>query len=161
MVHSFGKRARTRDKYSKAFRHHGEASVGRLLQTFRRGEHVDVFCDPSQQKGMPYHYYHGKTGVVFNVTQRSVGVEIKKVVGNRQLLKKIHVRIEHVRKSRCREEFMRRKKENIQLRKDAKERGEGKVTIKRLPKQPVMGGFVDAKDADVEVMEAVPFVEDY
>eukprot|EP00922_Rhytidocystis_sp_ex-Travisia-forbesii_P000263 GHVS01000406.1.p1 GENE.GHVS01000406.1~~GHVS01000406.1.p1 ORF type:complete len:162 (+),score=28.64 GHVS01000406.1:103-588(+) len=161
MVHSFGKRARTRDKYSRPFRQHGIASVSRLLQVFRRGEHVDIFCDPSQQKGMPYHYYHGKTGVVFNVTQRAVGVEVKKVVGNRTMLKRIHVRIEHVRKSRCREDFLRRKKENTQLRKEAKERGEGPITIKRLPKGPKAGGFVSTEGVEVEVMETLPFVQDY
>ena len=29
---------------------------------------------------MPHKYYHGKTGVVWNVTKRAVGVEIYKQV---------------------------------------------------------------------------------
>ncbi len=31
-------------------------------------------------QGMPHKYYHGKTGVVWNVTKRSVGVEVNKQV---------------------------------------------------------------------------------
>lgn len=166
MVHSFGKRARTRDKYSKPFRRHGVASVSRLIQVFKRGEYVDIVCDPSQQKGMPFSYYHGKTGVVFNVTQRAVGVEVKKQVGNRQILKRLHVRVEHVRKSRCNEEFLRRKKENDRIRRqeaeDRKANPENfcKAVLKRLPKGPREGGFVPAEN-NVEVLEPMPFVEDY
>ncbi|CAK9045166.1 unnamed protein product [Durusdinium trenchii] len=52
---------------------------------------------------MPYSFYHGRTGIVFNVNRNALGVEITKIVGNRQLRKRIHVRIEHVRKSRCNE----------------------------------------------------------
>merc|ERR1719411_1632990 len=32
---------------------------------------------------MPYKYYMGKTGRVWNVTKRAVGVELLKTVGNR------------------------------------------------------------------------------
>mmetsp|Transcript_7669 Transcript_7669/g.47354 ORF Transcript_7669/g.47354 Transcript_7669/m.47354 type:complete len:139 (+) Transcript_7669:273-689(+) len=31
-------------------------------------------------QGMPFKYYHGKTGVVWNVTKRAVGVEVNKLV---------------------------------------------------------------------------------
>lgn len=37
--------------------------------------------DGAIQKGMPYKFYHGKTGRVFNVTQHAVGVIINKRVG--------------------------------------------------------------------------------
>ena len=30
------------------------------------------------QKGMPYKFYHGKTGRVYNVTKRAVGVIVNK-----------------------------------------------------------------------------------
>ena len=36
-------------------------------------------------QGMPHKYYHGKTGVVWNVTKRAVGVEVNKQVGNPRL----------------------------------------------------------------------------
>jgi len=32
------------------------------------------------QKGMPYKFYHGKTGRVFNVTKSAVGVIVNKQV---------------------------------------------------------------------------------
>jgi ribosomal protein L21E len=31
---------------------------------------------------MPHKYYHGKTGVVWNVTKRAVGVEVNKQVSD-------------------------------------------------------------------------------
>merc|ERR1712216_689086 len=93
---SFGKRARTRDKFSKAFKTKGLPALARYLTTYKRGDLVDIKADPSIQVGMPYNFYHGKTGVVFNVTKTAVGVEVTKVVGNRQLRKRLHVRVEHV-----------------------------------------------------------------
>lgn len=44
-------------------------------------------------------------------------------VGHRILRKRIHVRIEHVAPSRCREEFLVRQKKNDQIKHEAKERG--------------------------------------
>merc|ERR1719506_3045334 len=53
--------------------------------------------------GMRYHFYHGRSGIIFDVTRGAVGVEITKTVGVRQMRKRLHVRIEHVRRSRCNE----------------------------------------------------------
>ena len=36
--------------------------------------------DGAFQKGMPHKFYHGKTGRVFNVTKRAVGVIINKQI---------------------------------------------------------------------------------
>lgn len=44
-------------------------------------------------------------------------------VGHQILRKRIHVRIEHVHPSRCREEFLIRQKKNDQIKHEAKERG--------------------------------------
>lgn len=57
----------------------------------------------AQQKGLPYKYYHGKTGVVFNITKSAVGVLMQKIVGNRYIEKRLHVRVEHIRHSGCRD----------------------------------------------------------
>ena len=59
------------------------------------------------QKGMPYKYYHGKTGRVFNVTKRAVGVIVNKQLRGKIIPKRINVRIEHIQHSRCREDFLR------------------------------------------------------
>jgi len=53
---------------------------------------------------MPYKVYHGKTGVIYNVTKSAVGVIIYKKVGNRYLEKRVNVRVEHIASSRSREE---------------------------------------------------------
>ena len=158
MPHSFGKRGRTRQKFSKDFRKHGMPPVSRYLQVFRKGEYVDIIVDSAVQKGMPYHYYHGRTGVVFDVTPRAVGVEIAKVVGNRQIRKRLHVRIEHIRKSRCQEEFLRRVKLNDQAHHEAHLQGKTIVT-KRTPEGPRPGYFVPAPT--IYPLGPVKFVESY
>ena len=48
---------------------------------------------------MPHKTYHGKTGSVFNVNPRSIGVIMNKHVRERIIHKRIHVRVEHVRAS--------------------------------------------------------------
>lgn len=47
----------------------------------QRGDYVDIKCNPSIHKGMPFKYYHGRTGIVFNVTKTSLGVRVNKQVG--------------------------------------------------------------------------------
>jgi len=73
------------------------------LKIYKVGDIVDIVGNAAQQKGLPFKYYHGKTGVVFNVTKSAVGVSVQKVVGNRYIEKRLHVRVEHVRHSRCRD----------------------------------------------------------
>ena len=84
---------------------------------------------------MPYKFYHGKTGVVYNVTKSAVGVILHKPVGNRYLEKRINVRIEHVKLSRSREDFLRRVKTNAEKGAKAKKEGD-KVNLKRQPVMP-------------------------
>jgi hypothetical protein len=44
-------------------------------------------------------------------------------VNGRIIKKRIHVRVEHVRPSRCREDFLLRRTKNEELKKDAKAKG--------------------------------------
>jgi len=136
------------------------ASVSRLMTPFKRGDYVDIKVDPSQQKGMPYNYYHGRTGVIFNVNKNAVGVEMTKVVGNRQLRKRIHCRVVHVRRSRCNDDFLRRVKLNDQLKTQAKKEGR-KIDTKRLPILPKEGKTVKAKKAVQEVFAPAPYIANY
>merc|ERR1719216_444826 len=69
---------------------------------------------------MAHRIYHGKTGVVWNITQRAVGVLLKKQVGPRFRTKRLHVRIEHVRPSGCRKDFLQRCKFNDNYKKQRK-----------------------------------------
>merc|ERR1719350_2193301 len=61
---------------------------------------------------MPYRYYHGRTGKIFHVVKRAVGVLINKRVRHRIMRKRIYVRTEHIRPSKCRDEFLARVKRN-------------------------------------------------
>merc|ERR1712187_1058721 len=149
-----------RDKFSKKYRTKGEPGLSRYLVNFKRGDYVDIVVDSSIQKGMPYSFYHGRSGVVFNVNRNAIGVEMTKVVGNRQLRKRIHVRCEHVRKSRCNESFLKRVKENDQKKRDAKLEGKT-VNCKREPEGPKPMKIVKAKEDDVEVLAPLPFIENY
>merc|ERR1719350_1035360 len=47
---------------------------------------------------MPYKYYYGKTGRVWNVTKRALGIEMLKTVGNRKRTKRFHIRVWNVTK---------------------------------------------------------------
>mmetsp|Transcript_24727 Transcript_24727/g.57399 ORF Transcript_24727/g.57399 Transcript_24727/m.57399 type:complete len:166 (-) Transcript_24727:47-544(-) len=159
-VISKGYRHGTRDKYSKKYRTKGRPGIARYLVNFKRGDYVDIVADPSIQKGLPYSLYHGRTGIVFNVNRNALGVEITKIVGNRQLRKRIHVRIEHVRKSRCNEAFLHRVKENDKKKQQAKLEGK-KLVCKRVPEGPKEMKTVTASPDDVEVLAPLPFVENY
>merc|ERR1712232_773883 len=132
----------------------------RYLHAYRRGDLVDVKIDPSVQKGMPYSLYHGRTGRVFDVNKNGVGIEMAKVVGNRQLLKRMHVRGEHLRHSRCNEAFLKRVKENDAKKAEAKQKGK-KISCKRVPEGPKPMKIVKAKQDDILVLAPVPFVENY
>lgn len=109
----------------------------------------------SVQKGMPHKGYHGKTGRVFNVTPHALGIIVNKRVRGRIIAKKINVRIEHVTMSKCREDFIKRVKENERLRKEAKAKGI-KVQLKRQPAQPRPAHLVRGKK-DPIVLAPIPY----
>ncbi len=72
---------------------------------------------------MPHKFYHGKTGIVWNVTKRAIGVELNKKVGGRIMRKRIHVRVEHARPSTSRQGFLVRVAENERIKNEAKKTG--------------------------------------
>lgn len=159
MPHSFGVRARTRHMFSKKFRTGGPIHLSQYLMPVKVGDYVDIFADPAVHKGMPHKGYHGRTGIVFNVTKSAVGVRVNKLVNGRILEKRIHVRIEHVRKSKCQAEILRRKKENEAAKAEAAKTGE-KVNLKRTPKLPKAGYFVQSpggEGAEITTIQPLPF----
>lgn len=105
------------------------------MKIYKVGDIVDIKANGSIQKGMPHKFYHGKTGIVYNVTKSSVGVIVNKVVGNRYLEKRINLRVEHVKHSKCRQEFLDRVKANAAKRAEAKANGQA-VQLKRQPAKP-------------------------
>jgi large subunit ribosomal protein L21e len=75
-----GVRARTRDLFARPFRKKGYIPLSTYLRTFKVGDYVDVKVNGAIHKGMPHKFYHGRTGRIWNVTKRAVGVEVNKQV---------------------------------------------------------------------------------
>merc|ERR1712072_979419 len=98
----------------KPFRTNGSIKMANYLSTHKIGEYVDVLVDSAIHKGLPHYFYHGKTGKIFNLNKTSAGVVVNKQVRNRIIPKKMNVRIEHLRPSRCRSSFIERIKKNDQ-----------------------------------------------
>lgn len=116
MTHSYGYKRKTRYKFKKGFRQHGSIHISNTLTTFKIGDIVDIKVDGAIHKGMPYKYYHGRTGTAFNINPRSIGVIVMKQVRQRIIPKRIHVRVEHLRLSNNRVNFLNRIKENDVVR---------------------------------------------
>jgi len=105
---------------------------------------------------MPHKFYHGRTGRIYNVTKSAVGVVMNKQVGNRIIPKRINVRIEHIKHSKCRDDFLARVKKNHELRKQAKEKNE-KVFLKRTPPGPRPAHYVSSRNNKPETIAPIPF----
>lgn len=130
--------------------------ISTYLRTYRVGDIVDIQANGAVQKGMPFKIYHGKTGVIYNVTKTAVGVIVYKRVGNRYVEKRVNLRIEHIRPSRSREEFLRRVKSNAERRRKAKEDGTH-VHLKRQPVGPREARTVEAKNNIPETITPIPY----
>jgi large subunit ribosomal protein L21e len=145
--------------FKKGFRQHGLPNLSQYLMSIKVGDYVDIFANPSIHKGMPHKGYHGRTGTVFNVTKSAVGVRVNKLVNGRIIEKRIHVRIEHVRKSKCQAEIIARKKANEVAKLEAKKTGV-KVNLKRTPKLPKEAYFLAApggEGAEITTIQPLPF----
>ena len=158
MVRSNGYRCNTRDLFSRPFRASGVPSLSSYLTTFKIGDYVDIKAHSAIHKGMPHKFYHGKTGIVWNVTPRAVGIEVNKTVGSRIMRKRIHVRIEHVQKSSCRTHFLERLRENEAHKVAVKAQKAEKKNLKRSPGWPAAGGIVKMNKAEtVETLTPLPY----
>jgi hypothetical protein len=100
---------------------------------------------------MPHKAYHGKTGRVFNVSKRAVGVVVNKRVGGKILPKRICVRVEHVKHSQCRKDFLDRVHANEVKKTEAKSTGKRGAPCKRLPAAPKEAHMVSTKDNEPQV----------
>ena len=84
--------------FSRGFKKSGVEHLSTYLKMYKIGDIVDVKGNHLSriptlfhshillgcgafQKGMPHKAYHGKTGRVFNVSKRAVGVVVNKRVG--------------------------------------------------------------------------------
>lgn len=75
-----GVRSRTRDLFARPFRKKGYIPLTTYLRTYKIGDYVDIKVNGAVHKGMPHKFYHGRTGKVWNVTKRAIGVEVNKQV---------------------------------------------------------------------------------
>lgn len=157
MVNTTGIRRGTRYMFSRDFRKRGVIHLSTYLKSYKVGDIVDIKVNGAIHKGMPYKVYHGKTGRVFNVTKRAVGVVVNKQVKGKILPKRVNIRVEHIKHSKCRDDFLRRVKENEQKKKEAKESGGGKVDCKRKPAVPRTAHFVRTKRNTPETLEPIPY----
>merc|ERR1711872_1034623 len=156
MTNPKGYRRGTRYMFSRQFKKKGVTHLSTYMKVYKRGDIVDIKADGAIQKGMPFKFYHGKTGRVFNVTKHAVGVVVNKRVGNRIIPKKVNLRIEHVKHSNCRLDFLNRVKVNEEKKKQAKAAGQP-VTCKRQPKMPREGHFVSTKYNQPQWLQPIPY----
>nr|ACY74454.1 ribosomal protein L21 [Malo kingi] len=156
MTNPKGYRRGTRYLFSRPFRQKGPVKLSKYLKVYKVGDIVDIKGNGAIQKGMPYKFYHGKTGRVFNVTRRAVGVVVNKQVGNRIIPKRINVRVEHISHSKCRDDFLRRVKENGIKKAEAKKNGTT-VVCKRMPLEPRKAHTVKTKKNKPELVEPIPY----
>lgn len=155
MTNSKGYRRGTRDLFSRKFRKRGVIPLSTYMRVYKVGDIVDIKGNGAVQKGMPYKVYHGKTGRVYNVTKRALGVIVNKRVRGKIIPKRINIRIEHVKHSKCREDFLQRVKQNEKLRKEAKEKKEF-ASLKRQPAQPRPSHIVSGKDEPI-LLAPIPY----
>ncbi|XP_067042484.1 large ribosomal subunit protein eL21-like isoform X2 [Acropora muricata] len=131
MVNTKGVRRGTRYMFARDFRKRGTIPLSTYMKVYKVGDYVDIKANGAIHKGMPYKAYHGRTGQVYNVAKRSLGVIVNKQVRGKILEKRINVRIEHVNHSKCRDDFLRRIKECALKKKEAKEKGLPRPKLKR------------------------------
>ena len=80
MVRSGGKRSNTRYLFQRGYRQNGAIPLSVYLTPYKVGDYVDIKANAAVQQGMPHKFYHGKTGKVWTVMKRAVGVEVNKQV---------------------------------------------------------------------------------
>uniref|UniRef100_A0A4D5RA27 Large ribosomal subunit protein eL21 n=1 Tax=Scolopendra viridis TaxID=118503 RepID=A0A4D5RA27_SCOVI len=156
MTNTKGYRRGTRYMFARAFRRHGTEPLSTFLRVYKVGDIVDIKGNGAFQKGMPHKSYHGKTGRVYNVTPHALGVIVNKRVRGKILAKRINVRVEHIKHSKCRQDFLSRVKENERLKKEAKLKGV-KLNCKRQPEQPRGAHLVRTKDNQPQLLEPIPY----
>nr|CAG4650587.1 EOG090X0GT4 [Sida crystallina] len=156
MVNSKGYRRGTRHLFSRKFRKHGVEPLSTFLRVYKKNDIVDIKGNGAFQKGMPYKFYHGKTGRVFNVTQHAVGIIVNKQVRGKILPKRINVRVEHINHSKCRQDFLTRVKQNERLKREAKEK-KIRVNTKRQPQQPREARMVSTVDNEPVFLAPIPY----
>eukprot|EP00035_Acanthoeca_spectabilis_P019598 m.428936 g.428936 ORF g.428936 m.428936 type:complete len:163 (+) comp16914_c0_seq1:40-528(+) len=158
MGRTHGIRRGTRYMFAADFKKKGPTHFQKWFVNYKVGDIVDIKTVGSQQKGMAHKAYHGKTGRVFNVSRRAVGIVVNKRIKNRILAKRINVRIEHIKHSTSRAGHIARAKVNDELKAAASKEGKRVGDqIKRQPQAPRDGHFVSSKNNAPEDVAPIAF----
>ena len=96
------------------------------------------------------------SGRVFNVSKHAVGILVNKRVRGKILAKRVSVRVEHVKHSQCRKDFLDRVKSNEAKKKEAKAAGK-KADCKRHPKEPIGAHTVSAVNNEPVFLAPIPY----
>ncbi len=123
MTHSYGRNAKTRRKFARGYRQHGQIPLSTYMTTYKVGDYVTIKTNGSIQKGMPHRFYHGRTGRIYDVTPRAVGIIMHRIHKGVERRKRVIVRIEHIVPSNCQAEANRLKAINAKIEEDAKKAG--------------------------------------
>ena len=142
--------------FSRPFRKHGVVPLATYMRIYKKGDIVDIKGMGTVEKGMPHKCHQGKTGRVDDVTRHAVVTVGNKQVKGKILAKRINVRIEHIKRSRGRDRFLKRVKENDQRQKEAKEKGTW-VQLKGHPAPPREAHFVRTTGKEPELLEPIPY----
>ncbi|XP_064115431.1 large ribosomal subunit protein eL21-like [Macrobrachium nipponense] len=156
MTNPKGLRRGTRNMFSRGYKKRGTEHLSTFLRVYKVGDIVDLKGNGAFQKGLVHKCYHGKTGRVFNVTQHAVGVIVNKRVKGKILAKRLNVRVEHIKPSRCQEDFKKRVKENDRVRIEAKAKGI-RVALKRQPAEPRPAHKVNISNNKPEFLTPLPY----
>merc|ERR1712242_220232 len=157
MTNPKGYRRGTRDMFSRAYKTKGVEHLSTYLKTYKIGDIVDIKGNGAFQKGMPHKSYHGKTGRVFNVSKHALGVIVNKRVRGKILAKRVSIRVEHVKHSTCRLDFLNRVKNNEILKKAAKEAGKDAPHCKRIAKEQLPAHVVTTEGNQPQVLGPIPY----
>ncbi|KII74005.1 60S ribosomal protein L21 [Thelohanellus kitauei] len=158
MTNSKGYRRNTRHVFSRPHKKHGVEHLSTYMYVYKRGQFVDLKGHGAFHKGMPHKYFHGKTGRIFDITKRAVGVVVNKRVKGRIMQKKMHVRIEHVKPSQCNKDHLLRIEKRKELMRTAK-KGVKLPSVKRVPEGPKGAHFVKYNTDQIVELRPLRFTQ--
>ncbi|MCL4314780.1 MAG: 50S ribosomal protein L21e, partial [Candidatus Thermoplasmatota archaeon] len=78
---SHGPRSGSRMKMRKELKEKGFPQITSILKRFEVGDRAAIKIDPSIHSGMPFHNFHGLTGVIVGKQGRCYLLEIKVGMG--------------------------------------------------------------------------------
>ncbi|KAK3807079.1 MAG: 60S ribosomal protein L21-A [Benniella sp.] len=154
MPHSYGIRARTAT--CSPGEHGMPIKPAIYLKTCKVGDIVDIKANAAIHRGMPHKFCHDCIGIAYNVTKSDVGIIVNEMVENRFIEKRVNIRMEHIKHSKCSDDLLRRVKENTDATLKAKSDGV-KINLERQLVQPRSARHVSAKLNTPITLTPIPY----